>query len=71
MCSQRLTLRSARIGLELNSTTENRNMIQGGGAQLTSFDPENVKCDLYDRKKRDVTDAGPQLTSMLEKTSRH
>ena len=45
-------------------------MVQGGG-QLTSFDPKNVKCDLYDGKKRHVTDTGPQLTSLMEKTSRH
>ena len=47
-----------------------RDMVQGGG-QLTSFDPKNVKSDLYDGKKRHVTDTGPQLTSLMEKTSRH
>ena len=65
---------------------EKRDVIHGG-AQLTSLDPENVRRDFYDGKnvmsltgdpnwplwwkKRHVTDAGPQLTSMMEKTSRH
>ena len=35
--------------IELNSKMEERDMIHGR-AQLTSFDPENVKCDLYDGK---------------------